>query len=202
LANEATQQLPGSARGSVAPADRLTAEPAWLLSATGAVGRNTVGRPSARSLGVVAQEGSGCRPCRRHSVRVLGQRPASSVRCERQCPRVPVRAIRVRCPVSGAGVRASRCPMSNVPCPCVPAHPGAWMATLPTPDSRRQLGDNSCRARTGNVPVREALKALSADSSRRSRATRRVGCSDSPDGYHAVGIKPLASPCRPHDHHR
>jgi hypothetical protein len=46
------------------------------------------------------------------------------------------------------------------------------------------------------------LTALSADSSRRSRATRRVGCSDSPDGYHAVGIKPLTSPCRPHHHRR
>ncbi len=74
--------------------------------------------------------GSGCRPCRRHPVRVLGQRPVSSVRCERPVStRACLRpASSVRC-----GVRAFRCPMSGVRCPCVP-HPltevRSWSAAV------------------------------------------------------------------------
>ena len=65
---------------------------------------------------------SGCRPCRRHPVRVLGQRSVSSVQCERP---VSTRACpRVRCPVRvserpGVGVRCGR-PVSvrsRVRCP-------------------------------------------------------------------------------------
>ena len=65
---------------------------------------------------------SGCRPCLRHPVRVLGQRSASSVRCERP---VSTRACpRDRCPVRaserpGVGVRCGR-PVSvrsRVRCP-------------------------------------------------------------------------------------
>jgi hypothetical protein len=55
---------------------------------------------------------SGCRPRLRHPVHVLGQRPVSSVRCER--PVSTLACPRDRCPVSGAGVGASR--VSGVRC--------------------------------------------------------------------------------------
>jgi hypothetical protein len=67
---------------------------------------------------------SGCRPCLRHPVRVLGQRLASSVRCERPvstraCPRVRG----VRCPVRASERPGVHCPSSasGVRCPCVAA---------------------------------------------------------------------------------
>jgi hypothetical protein len=77
-----------------------------LPSAAVAVHRNTVGRPSARSLGVVAQEvrmpavldASPALSASSASVR----RPVFSVRCQRP---VSTRACPLeRCPVSGAGV--------------------------------------------------------------------------------------------------
>src|SRR5918995_1090794 len=84
----ATKQLP--ARRYLALEGGLTAEPAGLPSAAGAVHKNTVGRPSLRSLGVVAQEVR-MPAALRHPVHVLGQRPVSGVRCpvsgaSEQCP--------------------------------------------------------------------------------------------------------------------
>jgi hypothetical protein len=72
---------------------------------------------------------SDCRPCLRHPVGVLGQRPASSVRCERPvstraCPRVPVQATGVQCPVRASERPGVRCPVSGVrafPRPLCPA---------------------------------------------------------------------------------
>jgi hypothetical protein len=66
--------------------------------------------PSTRTrLGVPARGRSawrpkrfGCRPCRRHPVRVLGQRPVSSVRC-------PVRASSVHACLSQRRVSSVRC---------------------------------------------------------------------------------------------
>jgi hypothetical protein len=134
LAGGATEQLLGKAAGSLAPADGPTAEPSWAPSAAGAVHRNTVGWPSAGPLGVVAQEVR-TPPCLRQRVHILGQRPASSVRCGR-----PV-STRVcpsdRCPVSGAGVRVSgvRCPLwaSGVrafPRPLCPTGARSWRAAV------------------------------------------------------------------------
>jgi hypothetical protein len=80
----ATKQLP--ARRSLALEGGLTAELHGLSSAAGAVHKNTVGRPSVRSLGVVAQE-VGCRPRLRHPC--LRPQPVFGVRC-------PVRATSVR----------------------------------------------------------------------------------------------------------
>jgi hypothetical protein len=123
----ATEQLP--ARAYLALEGGLTAEPAWAVE-----------RPQAPStgtrLGVPACGGSawrprrsGCRPRRRHPVRVLGQRPVSGVRCpvsgvrcERPVSRLPVPATGVQCPVPSErpGVR---CPASavGVRCLCVAA---------------------------------------------------------------------------------
>jgi hypothetical protein len=65
------------------------------------VHRNTVGRPSARSLGVVAREVR--MPAAPSSpVRVLGQRPVSGVRC-------PVRATSVHACLSTGPVSSVRC---------------------------------------------------------------------------------------------
>jgi len=75
---------------------------------------------SLRSLGVVAQEVR-MRPCRRHPVRIVGQRPASSVRCD-QCPVRPVSTLAcpatgVRCPVRASERSGVRWPASRVRCP-------------------------------------------------------------------------------------
>src|SRR5215213_2860689 len=77
-----------------------------LPSAAGAVHRNTVGRSSARSLGVVAQEvrmpAAPSSACPRPRPASGVQCPVSGVRCER-----PVSTLACpweRCPVSGAGV--------------------------------------------------------------------------------------------------
>jgi hypothetical protein len=92
-----------------------------LSSAAGAVHKNTVGRPSTRSLGVVAQKvrmpaapsspcprprpASGVRvrcPVRATSVHAcLSTGPVSSVRCGR----LSIQVSAVRCPGSGEGVR-------------------------------------------------------------------------------------------------
>ena len=107
----ATKQLP--ARRYLALEGGLTAEPAGLSSAAGAVHKNPVGRPSVRSLGVVVQEG----PDAGRAVVTLSTSLAS-VRCpvsgaSDQCPRLlstgPVSSVR-------AGVCASRCPLSGVRC--------------------------------------------------------------------------------------
>src|SRR5829696_2078837 len=97
----ATKQLHGSARAisrwKVASPPSLHG----LRGTAGAVHRNTVWA-SQRGRSAWWPRRSGCRPCLRHPVGVLGQRPASSVRCERP---VSTRACRGdRCPVSGAGV--------------------------------------------------------------------------------------------------
>jgi hypothetical protein len=61
-----------------------------------------------------------------HRVYVLGQRPASSVRCGHlsvQCPRVPVHATAVQCPMRTSERPGVRCPVwaSGVhPFPCPP----------------------------------------------------------------------------------
>jgi hypothetical protein len=93
-----------------------TAEPSWSPSAAGAVHRNTVGRPSARPLGVVAQEVR-MPVVLRHRVRVLGQRPVSGASV--QCPRVPVHPTGVHCPVRASerpSVRRSVSMGSRVRC--------------------------------------------------------------------------------------
>jgi hypothetical protein len=99
-----------------------TAAPSWLPSAAGAVHRNTVGWPSARPLGMVAQEVR-MRPCLRQRVGVLGQRPVSSVWCGCPAARVPVHAAAVRCPVRASERPDVRRPVSSVGvrCPWVPA---------------------------------------------------------------------------------
>ena len=69
------------------------------------VHKNTVGRPSARSLGVVAREVR--MPAAPSSpVRVLGQRPVSGVRC-------PVSGVRCERPVSTLACPWDRCPVSG-----------------------------------------------------------------------------------------
>ena len=96
-----------------------------LSSAAGAVHKNTVGRPSLRSLGVVAQEvrmpAAPSSPCPR-------PRPASGVRCSvsgasDQCPRLPVHGTDVQCPVRASERPGVRCPASavGVRCLCVAA---------------------------------------------------------------------------------
>ena len=52
----------------------------------------------------------GCRPCLRQRVRVLGQRPESSVWCGCPASRVPVHAAAVRCPVRASERPGVRCP--------------------------------------------------------------------------------------------
>ena len=65
---------------------------------------------------------SGCRPCLRHSVGVLGQRPVSGA--SDQCPRVPIQTTGVQCPVRASERPGVRCPVSGVrafPRPLCPA---------------------------------------------------------------------------------
>ena len=86
--------------------------------------QDTVGWPSARPLGVVARR-CGRRPCLCPRVLVLGQRPASSVRCERPSSvhaclfTRPVSSV--RCGRLSVQVPGVRCLVSAVRCPCVPA---------------------------------------------------------------------------------
>ena len=72
-------------------------------------------RPSARSLGVMAQDG----PDAGHAVVTLSRpRPAFGVQCSVRASSVDTcLSAPPVCPVSGAGVRASRCPTSGVRCP-------------------------------------------------------------------------------------
>jgi hypothetical protein len=102
-----------------------TAEPSWLPSAAGVVHRNTVGWPSARPLGMVAQ---GVRMPAVPSSACRCPRSASGVQClvrvfsiTRACPggRCPVSGAAserpdVRRPVSGVGVRCPWVPASTV----------------------------------------------------------------------------------------
>jgi hypothetical protein len=110
------------------------------------VHKNTVGRPSARSLGVVAREVR--MPAAPSSpVRVLGQRPVSGVRCpvsgaSDQCPRLPVHVTGVQCPVRASERPGVRCPVSAVrrpvwasgvcalPRPLCPAEVRSWSAAV------------------------------------------------------------------------
>jgi hypothetical protein len=101
----------------------------------GAVHRNTVGWPSARPLGLVAQELR--MPAVPSSPRPR-PRPASRVRCPVQAS-TPARP-RDRRPVSGAGVCASSCPASGVqrgasgvrafPRPLCPTGVRSWKAAV------------------------------------------------------------------------
>jgi hypothetical protein len=97
-------------RRQIASRPSLHGSPAQQAPSTG----TRLGVP-ARDRSAWWPRGAGCRPCRRHSVRVLGQRPASSVRCERQCPRVSARSVSgVRCPVRASERLGVQCPMSSV----------------------------------------------------------------------------------------
>jgi hypothetical protein len=124
----ATKQLHGSARAisrwKVASPPSLHG----LRGTAGAVHRNTVWA-SQRGRSAWWPRRSGCRPCLRHPVGVLGQRPASSVRCERPVstrayPGMPVQATGVQCPVRASERPGVRCPVSGVrafPRPLCPA---------------------------------------------------------------------------------
>jgi hypothetical protein len=121
LAGGATEQLPCKAAGSLAPADGPTAEPSWSPSTAGAVHRNTVGWPSARPLGVVAQEGrtpavppSACPHPRPAAVVQCPVRTSSLHAC---LPTTGVQSPvseRPGCPVSAVGVRCPSVPASAV----------------------------------------------------------------------------------------
>jgi hypothetical protein len=94
---------------------------------------------SLRSLGVVAQEVR-MRPCRRHPVRIVGQRPASSVRCD-QCPVRPVSTLAcpatgVRCPVRASERSGVRWPASRVRCPVWASGIRAFLRPLCRADAR------------------------------------------------------------------
>jgi hypothetical protein len=94
----ATKQLPGSARDSLALAGGLTAEPAWAAKRRRAVHRNTVGRPSGRSLGVVARgPDAGRADVTLSASSASVRRPVSGA--SDQCPRLAVHATGVQCPV-------------------------------------------------------------------------------------------------------
>jgi hypothetical protein len=89
------------------------------------VHKNTVGRPSARSLGVVAREVR--MPAAPSSpVRVLGQRPVSGVQC-------PVRASErpgVRCPASAVRRPVWASGVCALPRPLCPAEVRSWSAAV------------------------------------------------------------------------
>jgi hypothetical protein len=112
-----------------------------LSSAAGAVHKNMVGHPSARSLGVVAQEvrmpaapssayprprpasGVQC-PVRATSVHTwLSIRPVSGVRCGRLSVQVSAVGVRCRRPVWASGVCA-------LPRPLCPAEVRSWSAAV------------------------------------------------------------------------
>ena len=112
----ATKQLLGSARGYLALEDGLTAEPAWAAEAPQAPSTGTrFGRPACGRSAWWPRR-SGCRPRLRQPVHVHGQRPAPSVEASDQCPRVPVHAIGVQCPVRASERPGVRCPASDVRC--------------------------------------------------------------------------------------
>jgi hypothetical protein len=96
----ATKQLP--ARRYLALEGGLTAEPAWAVERPQAPSTGTRLGVPARGRSAWRPRRSGCRPCRRHPVRVLGQRPVSGVRC-------PVRASSVHACLSQRRVSSVRC---------------------------------------------------------------------------------------------
>jgi len=128
----ATKQLP--ARRYLALEGGLLSSPSLhgLSSAAGAVRRNTVGRPSVRSLGVVARRSDAGRAF----VTLSRPRPASGVQCpvsgaSDQCPRLPVHGTGVQCPVRASERPGVRCPASGVcalPRALCPAEVRSWSA--------------------------------------------------------------------------
>jgi hypothetical protein len=104
-AGGATEQLPGSAVGSLAHwQGGLTAEPSWLPSAACAAHRDMVRCPSGvGGLGALSASSVSVRACE-------SARPVSGARVQRprvRCPvSVSVSVSGVRCPVSVSGVRA------------------------------------------------------------------------------------------------
>ena len=144
LAGGATEQLLGSARGSLAPTGRLQPSLHGCRASQPRLQEHSW-RPSVRSLGLVAQED----PDAGRAV-------------------VALSASLVSVQFSVRGVQS----------PCVPVHVSSVQRPVRRP----------------SVWVSNVWRPVSVP--------RRVASLDSPDGYHAVGIKPLASPCRPHDHRR
>jgi hypothetical protein len=111
----------------------------------------------------------GGRPCLRQRVGVLGQRPASSVWCG--CPAARVPCPR-GCPVSGAGVRASRCPVSGVQRGCPVPSVGArclWVPASTVSGGRWWRGGGGQAAAWLGWPASAWSPALSTASSSAAR---------------------------------
>ena len=116
-------QLP--ARRYLALEGGRTAEPAWAAERRRRRPQEHGWRPSARSLGVVAQE---VRMPAAPSSACPRPRPASGIQCpvsgaSDQCPRLPVHGTAVQCPVRASERPGVRCPASGVGvrCLCVAA---------------------------------------------------------------------------------
>jgi hypothetical protein len=171
-------------RGAAWPADRAagwscgrqsragrwpTTEPSWLPSPAGAVHRNTVGWPSARPLGMVAQEvrmpavpSSACRCLRPASgvqclVRGVQHHACLSTRLSGvRCGRLSVQMSGVRCPVSGV---QRGCPVSvGSRVHCVRPGGGGGVAVDRQPhgwDGRRQRDRLPCPRPVRRLPGSE-----------------------------------------------
>jgi hypothetical protein len=115
-------------------------------------------RPSARSLGVMAQDG----PDAGHAVVTLS---ASSASVRRpvfgpsvQCPHVPVHATGVQCPVRASERPGVQCPTSGVracPRPLGPTEVRSWSATVGQAAARWDG-----RGRRGRLPSERLARRL------------------------------------------
>jgi hypothetical protein len=131
LADGATEQAPGSAVGSLAPAGTSPSPNPRRCRAPQAPSTGPrFGGPVCSRVVVVVQDVCPVPPCRGGPVQVLGRvhastRPVSGVRVTVRCPR---RCPRIRCPMSGCG--RPGVPGSGVRASAVSAPVTSWSASV------------------------------------------------------------------------